>query len=289
MKPILQFKGLYGDNQSSYLSEFIHFEPLEFRSKIYSWEINQHVHSELFQIFIIKSGNGTLVSGKNKITINSPSVITIPASIMHGFSFDPNVEGDVLTFSDSYIENVLKENPQLYLKLNKINQFFFVEETTHFNNLLYLVKNISNEILNEAIERQLALKSYFQLLFLELYRKGLIVDNLELQTSNRTLLYFQQFQKLIKQSMRSPLTIEEYALKLGITQMHLNRVCHAVVGESALKVVQSFMINEAKKYLLNTSYSISEIAYFLNFNDPAYFSRLFKKLVGVPPGEFRKS
>ena len=44
-----------------------------------------------------------------------------------------------------------------------------------------------------------------------------------------------------------------------------------------------------KNTLLNTSYSVSEIAYFLNFSDPAYFSRLFKKVVGVPPGEFRKT
>jgi AraC family transcriptional activator of pobA len=102
------------------------------------------------------------------------------------------------------------------------------------------------------------------------------------------LAYFQDFKKLVKQSLQSPLTIKQYAEKLGITQMHLNRVCHAVVQESALKVVQQFLIGEAKKYLLNTSYTISEVSYFLNFNDPAYFSRLFKKWVGVSPGEFRK-
>ncbi|WP_276391485.1 AraC family transcriptional regulator [Eudoraea chungangensis] len=32
----------------------------------------------------------------------------------------------------------------------------------------------------------------------------------------------------------------------------------------------------------------AEVAYFLNFNDPAYFNRLFKKRVGVAPGEFRE-
>ena len=289
MSSILQFNGLYGDNQPSYLSDFIHFEPLEFRSKIYSWEINQHVHTKLFQMFIIKSGDGYLVSGKNRITIKAPCIITIPASIMHGFSLESNIKGDVLTFSDSYYENILKEYPQLCLKLNKLNLVSFIKDIERFGNLLYVVKNISKEILNNAKERQLALKSYFQLLFLELYRKSLMVENIELQTTNRTLIYFQQFQKLIKQSLNKPLSIKDYASKLGITQMHLNRVCHAVVEESALKVVQSFMVNEAKKYLLNTSYSISEIAYFLDFNDPAYFNRVFKKLVGVPPGEFRNS
>ncbi|MFI1773554.1 helix-turn-helix domain-containing protein [Thalassobellus citreus] len=289
MKPILQFKGPYGDNQASFISDFIHFESLEKRSKIYAWEISQHVHSELFQMFIIRSGKGVLISGKNKIVISSPCVINVPASIMHGFSFDSNIEGDVLTFSDNYFESILKNNAQLYLKLNKLNQFVYNDNIKSFDDFTYLVHKLKNEILEDRVEKQFSLQSYFQLLFLKLYRKGYENEYVELNAPNKTLVHFRNFQKLIKQSLQNPLTIEQYSEKLNITQMHLNRVCHAVVGESALKVVQGFVISEAKKYLLNTSYSVSEIAYFLNFNDPAYFSRLFKKVVGVPPGEFRKA
>ena len=289
MKPILQFKGPYGDNQASFMPDFIHFEPLEKRSKIYEWEISQHVHSELFQMFIIRSGKGILVSGKNKIVISSPCVINVPASIMHGFSFDSNIKGDVLTFSDNYFESILKNNAQLYIKLNKLNQFVYVNNIKSFDDFTYLIHKLKNEILEDRVEKQFSLQSYFQLLFLRLYRKGYENEYVELNAPNKTLEHFRNFQNLVKQSLQSPLTIEQYARKLSITQMHLNRVCNAVVGESALKVVQGFIIIEAKKYLLNTSYSVSEIAYFLNFNDPAYFSRLFKKLVGVPPGEFRKS
>lgn len=289
MKPILQFKGPYGDNQASFMPDFIHFEPLEKRSKIYEWEISQHVHSELFQMFIIRSGKGILISGKNKIVISSPCVINVPASIMHGFSFDSNIEGDVLTFSDNYFENILKNNAQLYLKLNKLNQFVYNDDIKSFDDFTYLVNRLKNEILEDCVEKQFSLQSYFQLLFLKLYRKGYENEYVELNAPNKTLVHFRNFQNLVKKSLQSPLTIEQYARKLNITQMHLNRVCNAVVGESALKVVQGFIIIEAKKYLLNTSYSVSEIAYFLNFNDPAYFSRLFKKLVGVPPGEFKKS
>lgn len=289
MKSILQFKGPYGDNQTSFIPDFIHFESLEKRSKIYAWEISQHVHSELFQMFIIRSGKGVLVSGKNKIVISSPCVIVVPASIMHGFSFDSNINGDVLTFSDNYFESILKNHAQLYLKLNKLSQFVFKDDKKVFSDFIYLVKKIKNEIIDDNVERQLCLQSYFQLLFLKLYRKGYENEYVELNTPNKTLIHFRNFQKLIKQSLQNPLSIEQYSEKLNITQMHLNRVCHAVVGESALKVVQGFVISEAKKYLLNTSYSVSEIAYFLNFNDPAYFTRLFKKLVGVPPREFRNS
>ncbi len=289
MKQILQFNGLYGDNHSSFISDFFHFETLEHRSKMYSWEINEHLHTELFQIFIFKSGNGILLSDKNKIIITSPSVIIVPASTMHGFSFENNIIGDVLTFSDSYLENILKNTPNLYIKLNIIKQFSFADDTNDFNEIHHLINNIKNEIQYDNFEKPLALQCNFQLLFLKLFRKRTITEKFELKTTNKTLQYFQQYQKLIKQSLNNPLTIEEYANKIGITQMHLNRVCHTIVNESALKVVQSYLIAEAKKYLLNTSYSISEIAYFLNFNYPAYFCRLFKKTVGVSPSEFRKT
>ena len=56
-----------------------------------------------------------------------------------------------------------------------------------------------------------------------------------------------------------------------------------------IRFFDSTLENEAKKYLLNTNYSISEVSYFLNFKDPAYFTRLFKKMTGVTPSEFRKN
>jgi AraC family transcriptional regulator, transcriptional activator of pobA len=84
-------------------------------------------------------------------------------------------------------------------------------------------------------------------------------------------------------------SIEEYAKELNITAVHLNRICQSIVQKSALQIVQDYLINEAKKYLLNTSYSVSEVSYFLNFKDPAYFTRLFKKQTGVSPSDFRKN
>jgi AraC family transcriptional activator of pobA len=52
-------------------------------------------------------------------------------------------------------------------------------------------------------------------------------------------------------------------------------------------VVYDFLIVEAEKYLKHTDYSISEIAYRLNFEDPAYFSRFFSKQKAMSPKEFR--
>jgi AraC-like DNA-binding protein len=47
------------------------------------------------------------------------------------------------------------------------------------------------------------------------------------------------------------------------------------------------VVSEAKKMLVEDNHSISEIAYQLGFENPPYFSRLFKKEVGMSPKEFK--
>ena len=82
--------------------------------------------------------------------------------------------------------------------------------------------------------------------------------------------------------------INEYARELNITPVHLNRICQATVGKSALRAVHEFLFLEAEKYLKYTKYSVSEIAYRLNFEDAAYFSRFFSKYAGVSPKQYRR-
>jgi len=83
-------------------------------------------------------------------------------------------------------------------------------------------------------------------------------------------------------------TVKNVAVKLGITTVHLNRICNTVAGKSAGQMMDEHLIEESKKYLSYTSYSISEIAYLLKFDYPNYFARFFKKNTGVTPLQFRK-
>ncbi len=288
MKSILRFQGLYGDKQLPFVSDFIHLEPLQDRSKIYSWEIEEHFHTDLIQLFVIELGSGTLFSEGKSITLKAPCIVTVPANVLHGFHFEPKITGDVITLSKSFFESLLNEKLHVKKEVNRLSYLNFENKPEVFTDFLNWKTKIQQEIFAEAPENSLVLKLYFELFYLELYRSTLLSTTEALITKNRNLAYFQQFQALIRKHAQDLPSIKVFAKTLGITQTHLNRVCHIVAGKSALKVVHEFTLSEAKKYLLNTSYSIAEVAYFLNFNDPAYFSRLFKKRVGVAPGEFRR-
>jgi AraC family transcriptional activator of pobA len=282
------FHGLYGDQTFLQKSDFLHCEALEIRSKTYKWEIEEHFHTDLFQIFFIEHGDGTLSAGKQKMEIVSPALIVIPANTLHGFHFIEGIKGGVLTVSERFLEKIFGENSVPFLDSKKRTQVSYRDNENEFQSILGFYNEISAEITENAADKDLALKPWFELLFLKLYRNTKEVEKRELLLNNRTLVYYGHFLHLIKKNINQSKKVSEFASDLQITTVHLNRICREISGKSALEVIQEILIAEAKNYLLNTSYTVSEIAYFLNFNDPAYFNRMFKKLVGAAPGVFRK-
>lgn len=82
--------------------------------------------------------------------------------------------------------------------------------------------------------------------------------------------------------------IRQYAEALCVSERQLNDAVKRTVGRTASQLVQDRIALEAKRLLTNTGKGVSEIAYQLNFEDPAYFARFFKKHSGCTPGEFRR-
>lgn len=85
--------------------------------------------------------------------------------------------------------------------------------------------------------------------------------------------------------MKSP---AEYATVLNITPAYLNEVVKAVTGNPVSYWIHQEIILEAKRALFYTESTVKEIAHLIGFSDPAYFIRLFKKLTGASPLQFRQ-
>lgn len=283
----LNYEGLYGDSSSPLKSHVIHLERLESRSKRYNWEIQEHLHTGLVQLFFLISGSGIVTSGNNASALKPPCIVYIPTNTLHGFQYHTAADGDVISVSESFFESIFSEAAYIKLRLDRILNFPLNDNQGALEDIQYLTKKINEEMTGKATDR-IVLESLIRLLFAVVYRLREAKENGYLTNNNRTLHYFQLFTKLIRIKMIDHKPITYYAGEMNITTVHLNRICQSVTGKSALQIVHSHLITEAKNYLLHKDYSISEVAYFLNFQDPAHFSRVFKKVVGVPPGEFKR-
>ena len=98
---------LYGDPPDDQAFDFIHIETIASRSSIHDWTIRAHRHRNLFQILLIERGGGEMTFEAASIAFEAPCAILVPATIAHGFRFQPAVtDGWVMTFTEDVAEAI---------------------------------------------------------------------------------------------------------------------------------------------------------------------------------------
>jgi AraC-like DNA-binding protein len=81
----------------------------------------------------------------------------------------------------------------------------------------------------------------------------------------------------------------DFANTLAVTPDHLGAVLRNETGQSTQTHIHTRLVMAAKLLLKSSGFTIAEIAYQLGFEDPAYFARVFKKIAGQTPGQYRSA
>jgi AraC-like DNA-binding protein len=83
------------------------------------------------------------------------------------------------------------------------------------------------------------------------------------------------------------ISLEDMAKTVNISACHFSSLFKSKTGFSPIEYFNHLKVQKACQYLLFSDLRIKEIAYKLGINDPYYFSRLFSKVMGVSPNEYR--
>lgn len=280
--------GLYGEDDFQ-LEDFIHCETIEFRTKMHNLIIEEHIHTSLFQIFILESGKIDIIIEANQRLIEGPAIITIPENTLHGMKAGKNVTGKVITISTSFLDTLFNHSCQSLLELSSAHIITAFDSIKSFEAIRLFIDNLYNEMKDNLPGKKMVLQNYCNLLLSLICRLPEKKSEKIVTSDSRNIRYFKIFQTSVKQSYTPMKSIREYASELNITSVHLNRICQSAIGKSALQVVHEFLVLEAERFLKQTDLNVSQIAYQLNFEDPAYFSRLFRKYTGASPKKFREN
>jgi len=254
-------------------------------------------HSENLFGFIIAT-NGMLeleINGRNTVLSPGEFVCISPGVSFKILSGNTEFEGYMLTFSPLFLES-LHLPKSINCKLHFINYDRHNTTAAIFTRAKQLLCLIKNETENaEHFYSREIIQNLVSAFYLDIFNAQL-KDNCPAQLFNQSATTFRakelckNFILLVKQYASEQRQVCYYADKLCITPQYLSTLVKATTGLTANEWIKDSVVNMAK-HLIQTSgnSTIKEISYALNFSNPSFFGKYFKKAVGISPIEYQKT
>ncbi|KAB2332175.1 response regulator [Cytobacillus depressus] len=99
----------------------------------------------------------------------------------------------------------------------------------------------------------------------------------------------QQIQQYIRDHSHEDISLETLAQKINLNPIYISKMFKEKLGINYIDFLTQCRIEKAKKLLNDPERSLKEITYEIGYNEPNYFSKVFKKMCGISPKEYRKT
>ena len=187
-----------------------------------------------------------------------------------------------------YHKNMISCNGILFN--NIYEKPFFNINKSYYDEIVNTIEKMDKEIQNEIVSpfTDSIVKSYLQLILSisSKEKSKYLIDLKPNELPNKDLVYFQD---LLEKHYKTERSMAFYAAEFSLSTDAFSKKVKKQFSKSPSQLINERVILEAKKLLHLTYKSIKEIAQELNFEDEFYFSRYFKKNVGVSPSSYRKN
>ncbi len=285
VRPIPSFE-LYGEAEAWPTPELVHIESIAARSRLHNWEIKPHRHAGLFQLLWLHLGEARCLLDDAQHALTAGSVVLVPRQSVHGFRFSDQAQGLVITIAYPLLTRADSALSQQLLEMvaPRVCDAASLQRDAQIESLL---RALGDEFDARRDHRGLILDSLAVALLASLMR---VASDVSAHGAvPRVTAHLTRFLAEVERCFRQHLPLDHYARYVGISTAHLNALCRAHAGRSALEMIHARLALEARRDLVYTAMTIREVSEGLGFADPAYFTRFFRRVAGVSPREFRQS
>jgi len=251
-----------------------------------------------FYLISMKEHDCGMTYGRNYYDFQEGTMIfTAPNQVVssNSDSVDENSEGWMLFFHPDLIRDTALGE--------KIDEFRFFSYDSH--EALHL-SDQEKKVIHDCLDNIVYEYNHS----IDGHSKSLFVSNLELILNYCQRFYDRQFHtrttqhkdviSAFEQNLKSYInsdelsnlglpTVQYLASQVNLSPNYFGDLLKKETGKSVKEHINSVVVNKAKTMLLNSSKTVSEVAYELGFNYPHYFSRMFKSNTGFTPQKYRES
>ncbi|MDD2899180.1 MAG: helix-turn-helix transcriptional regulator [Desulfuromonadaceae bacterium] len=240
-----------------------------------------HRHSYQ-EIIWVRQGAAVHLLDGDVVEYPSQTLLIVPKGRVHRFAPTPDCLGCAIRFKEEFLPHR--------------SHLLFSQFTGHTALHLDAEQSACIETYLSLLSSESRLSDPYQLHALQ-YLFGAFITKLEeirLQSSEmiphdftRTLCIWDRLNTLIEQKFKTEHAVSFYAAELGLSQRKLGDVVKLYTGKYVSDVIDDRLIAEAKRLLIFSSLTIKEIAFELGFEEHSYFTKVFKKLTGKTPSDFK--
>jgi AraC-like DNA-binding protein len=239
-----------------------------------------------YLFFVVEQGNASLMVDFNEMRLTTHDLYYIlPGQVHHRISAKM-ADGWYLAVDTGLVSPAYRDVFENQLILQ---QPYALSEK-QFEQCICLLKLIDEKD-DEDSENSFKLPILHSLLksFLGMAACGYSKKSGLTSTISRPAQISQQFKKLLAKNVFTMKSPSAYAELLNVSEPYLNEVLKKTTGFSVSACIQQEIVLEAKRLLYYSRLNVKEITHKLGYDDPAYFSRVFRNATGTTPLAFREA
>lgn len=244
-----------------------------------------------YTVILLREGSLKLVADFSEYELEGSHIICLSPYQPYMLTSANKCAGVILNFHPDFFctyrhQNEIETEGILFHNFNQ-PPFF---QTTHQEIFHNLLNQMSSEMDRKSIAQHEVLVAYLKVFLIESVRqkKQFDKDNMP-KTSDRQSEVIQHLIDTIERNFCSMHSPQDYADILYINTKTLAGIVKKHLHQTPTALITNRIIIEAKRELYLTSKSVKQISAVLGYQDEFYFSRLFKKKVGVSPDNYRKT
>jgi AraC family transcriptional regulator, transcriptional activator of pobA len=279
---------LYGETGShgQPADRLLHVETIAARSRVHNWKILPHLHRNIHQLLLVTRGGGEARTESTTAEFRAPAIIVIPQSTVHAFNFLPDTQGFVASIADDVLRDCAQRERDALSLFDAPQTLQLSTAAVNATDLRGAFQMFAREFDRLAPGRLAALEALLTLILANVLRLSHTAGHIA--ATSRSHLLVGRFRELVEKRYRNNIALTDYATALNVSVSQLRAACLKATTQSPMRLVYARVLLEAKRQLLYTNLTISEIGYDLGFEDAAYFTRFFTSRAGVSPRRFRQ-
>lgn len=242
-----------------------------------------HSHDDLVEINLITSGTTSFTLGEHKYSVSNGDIIIINEGVLHDEDALQAASTTTIGFAMSGVRiEGLPDN--MLIPADATPVFTLGDDFEVIRNLLVTIHDLLNRNIDTYAEASRFLACGVLSILVRLYRQKAAPNALPVKNEVLT----ERIRKYIDAHYQEDFSLQDIGNALHSNPYYISHVFKESTGYSPMQYAIRLRIGQAQALLAGTSYSITQIAGMVGYDNSSHFNTMFAKYIGMTPGKYRK-